>query len=69
MIRMKHELHGFHMANSLEEVDMRKNGWIEDAPAPIDAESVTSAPPDSLLTADTSTVSQAEKRKYNRKAK
>lgn len=35
MIRMKHPLHGFHLANSLEEVDMRKNGWVEDTPEPV----------------------------------
>jgi hypothetical protein len=40
MIRMKHLLHGFHLANSLEEVDMRKNGWVEDVPAPVVDEAV-----------------------------
>ena len=32
MIRMKHPLHGFHLANGQEEVEMRKNGWVEDVP-------------------------------------
>lgn len=34
MIRMKHEQHGFHWASSLEEAEMRKNGWVDDANEP-----------------------------------
>lgn len=47
MKRMKHPDHGFHHAyNLLEEEALRKNGWVDDAPAVI-AEAVLEADPES----------------------
>lgn len=58
MIRMKHEQHGFHWASSLEEADMRKNGWVDDVPEP------------EVIAAVNEEVAQGAplKRPYNRKA-
>ena len=37
MLLMKHPIHGKHYAQGNEEADMRKNGWVEDAPEVIPA--------------------------------
>lgn len=45
MKRMKHPDHGFHHAyNMLEEETMRKNGWVDDVPAPAPAPAADDGP-------------------------
>lgn len=65
MIKMMHPQHGFHMASSLEEVDMRKNGWVDAVPAPAEP----SEPEAPVLNVEPSAAKPVDKRPYNRKAK